>query len=570
MGILFEKLFAQLLFWIYDFLDTIGAIFNLLTGTQTADGSRSLLEIFVESAISTKVLLGLCVVAVVITGACVGVKTVKNVVKIKAGGEPTSHATTIKQGGIAIFSSVLCIFFVILFIAFSSMLLNMVNDVISPAENLTLSQNLFNLSVEQSYVINEEIWEEREVGDYYDESGNRVQATDSSSSDGLAWEKDTDGNYLLDDDGNKIPVWVKQKERYHPYLTDADGNLVIASGWVDGHTAKDIKWSMSPDEVFGVCNKDFLGFFEHQDWGYSRQPMVRLDAFNLFTAYLVAIIMLISMFMLSVGLVKRMYDIILLIFCMPLVCGTIPLDDGARFRAWRETFMSKVLVAFGAVLALNVFYMISGFITGPTFDLTYLINAGVLNSSAVTIFKMLMLLGGALCINASQTLIARILGTSADEGREAMQSFAMITSGVRMGGVGLLGVGRAAMAGSRALIGGTNRYGRQRTGLIPYAFRGVNAIGEHAGGENYSNSRGAAFVRTLGRMGRYGGGVGGTGGKRSDNNKPSLQRPNAINGLGGQKSPNRSANMVGGLRPISSPHSPSAYNRKSPPKGGKG
>ena len=238
MGILFEKIFAQLLFWIYDFLDTIGAIFNLLTGTQTADGSRSLLEIFVESAISTKVLIGLCIVGVVITGASVGVKTVKNIVKIKAGGEPTSHATTIKQGGIAIFSSVLCIFFVILFIAFSSMLLNMVNDVISPAENLTLSQNLFNLSVEQSYVINEDVWEEREVGDYFDESGNRVQATDPSSSDGLAWEKDADGNYLLDDDGNKIPVWVKQIERYHPYLTDADGNLVVASGWVGEYATK--------------------------------------------------------------------------------------------------------------------------------------------------------------------------------------------------------------------------------------------------------------------------------------------------------------------------------------------
>lgn len=230
--------------------------------------------------------------------------------------------------------------------------------------------------------------------------------------------------------------------------------------------------------------------------------------------------------------------------------------------------MSKVLVAYGAVLSLNVFYMISGFITGPAFDLTYLINAGVLNSTSVTIFKMLMLMGGALCVNSSQTLIARILGTSADEGREAMQSFATVMSGVRMGGAGLLGVGRAAMAGSRLIVGGTNRYGRQRTGLIPYAFRGANAIGERAGGENYSNSRGAAFVRTLGRMGRWSGDGFGGGGNRSGNNKPSLQRPNAINGLGGQKSPNRSSNFVGGLRPINSPHAPSAYKR-NPPKGGK-
>ena len=104
-------------------------------------------------------------VSVVIAGASVGVKTVKNVIKFKAGGEPTSHATTVKQGVLGIGASVVCIFFVFMFIAFSTMLLNMVNDVIAPADNLTLSQNLFNLSVEQSYVIDESVWEQREVGD---------------------------------------------------------------------------------------------------------------------------------------------------------------------------------------------------------------------------------------------------------------------------------------------------------------------------------------------------------------------------------------------------------------------
>lgn len=509
MKIAIEKMLAQLLFWIYDFIDTIGEIFNVLTGVQPASGKKSLLEVFVESAISTKVLLGLVGVSIIITVACMCVKIVKNIVKIKAEGEPVSHAVTIKQGGIAVLSSVACIFFVIMFISFSTMLLTMVNEVIAPEENLTLSQNLFNLSVEQSYVLDEETWKEREVGDFYDESGNRVQAKDPTSDDGLAWETDSEGNYV-DEKGNpvtdlndRVPIWVQRIERYHPYETDADGNLIIESGWCGSYTAADIKWSMSPDEVFGKYEKDFLGIFEQEDKGYSRSPMVRLNSFNLLTAYLVAIIMLISMFMLSIGLVKRIYDIIVLIVCSPLVCGTIPLDDGARFRAWRETIMSKVLVAFGAVIALNVFYMISRFITGPGFDAMLLESTG-LSSVAYVIFKMVLLLGGAMCINGSQVLIARIFGTSADEGREAMQSFAMITSGIRLGAVGLAGVGRAAMGTSRLMFGGTNRYGRERTGVFNYAARGVNAIGNRVGGERYENSRGARFVRFLGRMGGRG------------------------------------------------------------------
>ena len=551
MGILIEKLFAQLLFWLYDFIDTLGAIFNILTGTQKADETRTLLEVFLDSAISTKVLLGLCMVSVVIAGASVGVKTVKNVIKFKAGGEPTSHATTVKQGVLGIGASVVCIFFVFMFIAFSTMLLNMVNDVIAPADNLTLSQNLFNLSVEQSYVIDESVWEQREVGDYLDESGHRVQEKDPTSDDGLAWEKDASGNYMLDDDGNKIPVWVQRIEWYHPYVT-VDGELLVTTGWVGSYTASDIKWSMSPDQVFGVHNKDWIGLFEQADQGYSQQPMVRLESFNLFTAYLVAVIMLISMFMLSVGLVKRIYDIIVLVICMPLVCGTIPLDDGARFRAWRETFMSKVLIAFGAVIALNVFFMIAGFIMGPAFDLTYLINEGVLSSFAVSVFKMLLLLGGALCMNSSQTLIARILGTSADEGREAMQSFALITSGVRMAAVGALRVGRVAAGMGRGLFGGTNRYGRERTGIFNYAARGANAIGERAGGERYSGSRGAAFVRALGRMGGRSSpfGKNGAGNATGGNSaKPAgLSAPNVIKGVRGAAEKLSSVRPNSGLR----------------------
>ncbi|MBD5584506.1 MAG: hypothetical protein HDQ88_05440 [Clostridia bacterium] len=503
MGIFFEKLFAQLLFWLYDFIDTIYAIFNILTGTQQVEegaNGRSLLEVFVESAISTKVMIGLCMVSVVIAGACVGVRTVKNIIKIKGGGEPSSHTTTIKQGVIAVLSSVACIFFVILFIAFANMVLNMVNDVIAPPNGQTLSQSLFDLSVEQSYVIDESTWDVR-YSILYDDDGKPVQAEDPNGFEGLKWEMDENGNYVTDKNGDYIPVYKQKEELYHPYLKDSDGNLIMETGWVDGHTAADIEWYMTPNDVFGIHNKDWIGLFEVADKGYEQEPMVRLESFNLFTAYLVAIIMLISVFMLCVGLVKRIYDIIVLIICMPLVCGTIPLDDGARFRAWRETMMSKVLIAFGAVISLNVFFMISGYIVSPAFDMTYLVTEGILNDTAVGVFKMLMLLGGAVCINGSQALIARILGTSADEGREAMQAMTLISSGVRMGAVGALGVGRLAMGGKRALFGGTNRYGRQRTGAVPMLARGANAVGEKVGGDRYSGSRGARFMRTLGRMG---------------------------------------------------------------------
>ncbi len=559
--ILFEKFLAWFLFFIYDFLDTIGAVFNILTGTQGVDDrGTTLLEVFISSAVSTKVMIGLAIIAVVIAGACVGVRVVKNIIQLKAGGEPASHGVALKQGVIAIISSIACILLVFLFVSFASMLLNMVNDVITPVEGNTLSQNMFNLSVQECYAIDEDTWEEREVGDFYDESGNRVQLTDSTEPDGLMWEKDSSGNYMLDNDGNKIPVWKQKIERYHPYLyeknefgqyIDVNGNVlnengldangndrrvhVVTTGWMGNYTASDIKWSMGVNEVFGVYNRNWIGL-ENPDLGYSQQPMVRLESFNLFTAYLVAVIMVLSMLLLSLGLVKRIYDIIVLTICAPLVCGTIPLDDGARFRAWRETLMSKVLIAFGAVIALNVFFMISGFIVGPEFSsyLNFLIEEQVLSSFAVAVFKMLLLLGGAICIYGSQTLVARILGTSADEGREAMQSFALITSGLRIAAVGALGAGRATAAIGRGMFGGRNRYGRERTGMFNYMARGADSIGRKIGGENYSESRGGRFVRMLGRMPRMDyGSRGGSNNTQNDlNRNAGIKTPGTIDRVG--------------------------------------
>lgn len=566
MGIFFKKLLAQVLFWIYDFIDTIGAIFNILTGTQGVSGDKldkSLLEVFADSAISTKVLLGLCTVAVIITGASMGVRIVKNVVKFKSGGEQTSHAVTVKQGFMAVLSSVVCIFFVFLFIAFAAMLLNMVNDVISPQNNNTLSQNLFDLSVEKSYVLDESQLVPREVT-LYDDNGQPVKKTDEN------------GNiiYQLDEDGNptKIPEYETTIEWFYDYLRDENNNPILQTGWVGNYTASDISWSMDPDEVFGKHEKDWIGLFEQEDKGYDIKPMVRLDSFNMFTAYLVAIIILISMFMLCVGLVKRIYDIIVLIICMPLVCGTIPLDDGARFRAWRETFMSKVLVAFGAVIAINVFYMITGFVSGEfSSTMNELVDREVLGTGAVTVFKMLLLMGGAMCINGSQTLIARILGTSADESREAMQSFALITSGVRMGAAGAMTAGRMTMGAKRAVFGGTNRYGRQRTGLLPMAFRGGNAIGERVGGANYVNSRGAAFVRKLGRMGGKNGGNSLSGSNANQSGNEGRMQPAPIGGLlkptqvslrsaaGNSNKP--SASFTGANRPVNGSAQPSSRSQ---------
>ena len=130
-----------------------------------------------------------------------------------------------------------------------------------------------------------------------------------------------------------------------------------------------------------------------------------------------------------------------------------------------------------------------------------------------------------------------------------MQSFALITSGVRMAAVGALGVSRVAAGMGRGLFGGTNRYGRERTGIFNYAARGANAIGERAGGDKYSGSKGAAFVRALGRMGGRSSLFGNNGARNTpisnSGKQAGLNAPNIIKGVRG------AADKLSGVRPNS-------------------
>lgn len=106
------------------------------------------------------------------------------------------------------------------------------------------------------------------------------------------------------------------------------------------------------------------------------------------------------------NLAKRIYEIIFMFFCMPVSMSTLPLDDGVRFKNWREQFLTKIILAYGAVLSVNVFILILPFIQQMSIPSV----GGFANS----MFIIFMIVGGAMVIPAGQTLFARLFGTADD------------------------------------------------------------------------------------------------------------------------------------------------------------
>ena len=484
MGIAINKMFAQLLFWLYEFLDTIFEMFRVLCGIDTVsvegtDGGQSILNVFLQASNVTKAFLLIFLVAILVAAVSTIVAVVKNIVNMK-GGERKSHARTLGQGfGTIIITGVMA-FVMIAGIVMSNYVLIKVNDATAPNSGLTISAQLFDMSVGKSYVYEDKlIYEPIYITD---EFGNYIQETDD------------EGNLLFDEEGKE--VWKVERdeqgnivyEEKRQIKKDENGNPIIESGWRNKHSAEELDFSIiSPDDVFGV-HKKTLGLFEDADKGYTKDPMVEMESFNFWTAYLVVIVMLVALIFSMLGLVKRIFDIVLLFIVLPLISATIPLDDGARFKQWRDTVVSKVILAYGAILSVNVFLLIVP--TIATIDFTELGWTAFTES----LFKAFLLMGGALAINGGQLLLARLMGTSADESREMAHSArALLGGAVAAGGV-LRGAKNIA-------FGGYNKYGRYRTGILPGAARLGNTAGNFFGGQKYANSRGANVMRVLGRYG---------------------------------------------------------------------
>ncbi|MDE6028746.1 MAG: hypothetical protein K2F90_00305 [Clostridiales bacterium] len=265
---------------------------------------------------------------------------------------------------------------------------------------------------------------------------------------------------------------------------------VVSSGWLVDEDARKLDFSMeTADTIYGEFDTyTLLPCFEDED-DMLRAGKIRVGSFNYVLAFLCGIIVLIALCSTMLGLVKRLYDLVILFLALPLMSGTIPLDDGVKFKLWRETVISKVVLAYGSVFAICVFMLIVPHISGITIAGSAFVNS---------VFRIFLICGGALTISGGQLLFARLIGGSAEESREMAQSARTLLGGT----TAMIGAGRAA---GRLVFGYRNANGQRVGGLIKGGASvagtvgggAVNAVGTAIGGQAYTGSRiGQAVSKT--------------------------------------------------------------------------
>ncbi len=132
------------------------------------------------------------------------------------------------------------------------------------------------------------------------------------------------------------------------------------------------------------------------------------------------LVMLVMFVISSVTFIQRIFDIILLYIISPVSISTIPLDEGNRFRVWKDMLISKILGAYGIILVMNLFFLIMPQVSQMTF-----FNNDFENGVVFVLF----MIGGAFAITKANLVISQLCGSQAG-GREFAQMIYNFRSGL--------------------------------------------------------------------------------------------------------------------------------------------
>lgn len=143
--------------------------------------------------------------------------------------------------------------------------------------------------------------------------------------------------------------------------------------------------------------------------------------------------------------VDRVISIVILYIAAPFSIASSVLDDGARFKLWRDQFLGKFVMGYGMILAVNIYALICALVMNP--DFSFFLHSDFLN----LLMKLLMIGGGALTLNKAMALVGNLVsqGAGSNEMRDNAFSAGKLASMAKGGALGALGftpMGLAARA----------------------------------------------------------------------------------------------------------------------------
>lgn len=215
--------------------------------------------------------------------------------------------------------------------------------------------------------------------------------------------------------------------------------------WINGYSAAEFDvGNLSVRDIFGDYKAALFGIWPTS---WKCNGMVNPNTFLYFPSLVASIALGIAMIVAIINLAKRVFEIVFLYLVMPISMSTLAADDGARFKIWRETFITKIVLAYGAIFSVNIFVLILPLLSQMKID-----GIGGFGNSLFLIF---MIIGGAMVIPAGMNLFARLFG-QADDAHGGGTFLRSAYYGSRFAGLATLGLAggilRTGYRGARGAV----------------------------------------------------------------------------------------------------------------------
>jgi len=159
-------------------------------------------------------------------------------------------------------------------------------------------------------------------------------------------------------------------------------------------------------------------FYLLEEFDYTSTSSIKhyvdLSDYDFFFSYIACLVILVSLGLALMMFIDRAISLVVLFIFAPLSLSSSILDEGARFKLWRDQFLTKFLTGYGCIIAINIYALIVAAITND--NLVFFEN-GFLNY----FMKIVIVVGGGVSMQRMMALVGNLInaGAGSNELRDA-------------------------------------------------------------------------------------------------------------------------------------------------------
>ncbi|MBR5012948.1 MAG: hypothetical protein IKY15_03310, partial [Clostridia bacterium] len=303
--------------------------------------------------------------------------------------------------------------------------------------------------------------------------------------------------------GNKINyaelIKTGQFSDFDGLFSDPTGNAEIIATKIDIAFADNVMFGSSienrtlnfgNEQVAEVNNWQWNPFGDNSNttYNFANRYDVQLVwyyydlwSFNYVIALGAAIVMVSIFINIIFGLMRRLIELVGLFLIAPPIISMMPLDEEKGYKEWRKSFLSKTLMAYGAIGGMNVVMLIL-----PELQRISFFN----NEFLDLIVNTLLIIVALLAVKSFIAMVSTFVG-GADATKEgsdiAKEAGETIAKGAKVAaGVGGVALGAGKLAGGLA-IGAAKKVGQVGHGA--WIKHKMNKYGENAEYSTYESDK---------------------------------------------------------------------------------